>query len=121
MDFNQQKAIFLQIADLIFEKILLGSLKPQERILSVREMAIQMEVNPNTVMRTFSYLQDNDIIYNKRGLGYFISDEAEKKTLKLKKEAFLRDELPHILKSMQLLGISVDELHDYQKNNNHEN
>lgn len=121
MDFNQQKAIFLQIADILCENILMGKWKAQERILSVREMAIQMEVNPNTVMRTFSYLQENDIIYNKRGLGYFISDDADKKTLKLKKEAFLKNELPQLLKSMKLLGISIDELKKYQNKNDHEN
>lgn len=113
MDFKDTNAIYLQIADFICENILLKKWRNGDRIPSVRELAISMEVNPNTAMRTFTYLQDQGIIFNKRGIGYFISDEGFKKTLKLKRETFLKEELPEFIKSMKLLGITHDDIKDY--------
>ncbi len=79
MEFNNHRAIYLQIAEMICERILLGQFREDERIPSVREMAVQLEVNPNTVMRTFEFLQAKDIITNKRGVGYFVSVEGKQK------------------------------------------
>lgn len=62
MNFHSNKAIYIQIADLICEKILSNTFKEEERIPSVRELAVDLEVNPNTVMRTYEYLQDLEII-----------------------------------------------------------
>ena len=76
MKFTKPKAIYMQIADYICESILANELKEGDRIQSVREMAAQVEVNPNTVARTFSYLQEKERIYNQRGVGYFAADDA---------------------------------------------
>lgn len=113
MDFKDNKAIYLQIADFFCENILQKKWKEGERIPSVRETAVNIEVNPNTVMRTFNFLQDMEIIYNKRGIGYFVSDDAFDKTLTLKKEAFIKHELPALFKAMNLLSIDFDELKKY--------
>lgn len=110
MNFNSNKAIYLQIADFICENILMENWKAEERIPSVREFAINIEVNPNTVMRTYSFLQDRDIIYNKRGIGYFISEDAFEKTLKLKKKEFMNKDLPEFLKKMKLLNINPKDI-----------
>ena len=74
MEFKDTQTIYLQIADHFCENILRKKWNPGDRIPSVREMAVNIEVNPNTVMRTFNYLQDKGIIFNKRGIGYFVSD-----------------------------------------------
>ena len=71
MDFKNYKAIYLQIADRICDEILLGTYGEEERIPSVREYASVVEVNANTAMRAFDYLQSLQVIYNKRGIGYF--------------------------------------------------
>ena len=71
MNFKESKAIYLQIADRICDEILLGQFAEEERIPSVREYATIVEVNANTVMRSFDYLQSQNIIYNKRGIGFF--------------------------------------------------
>ena len=113
MDFNKDKAIFLQIAEMLFESILADKWPESERMPSIREMAVSMEVNPNTAIRTFNYLQEKDVIYNKRGIGYFVSDDGYKKTLKLKKEEFVNSDLPLLFKSMKMLNISFDELKKY--------
>lgn len=110
MDFNKDKPIFLQIAESIFESILNNKWKEDERIPSTRELAVSMEVNPNTVVRAFAYLQEQEVIYNRRGIGYFVAPEAKDKVLKLKREQFIKTELPRFVSIMKLLNISFDEL-----------
>lgn len=115
MNFSSNKAIYIQIADLICEKILLQEFKQDERIPSVRELAIDLEVNPNTVMRTYEYLQSLDIITNKRGVGFFVSNEGIKKASDYRKAEFMEQELPALLKTMALLKIELSELDELFK------
>ena len=118
MEFKDSKAIYIQIADLICENVLNEQWKEDERIPSIREFAVSIEVNPNTVMRTYSFLQDEGIIYNKRGIGYFLSDKAYEKTLSMRKEEFIKLELPSIFKTLKLLNIDFDDLKKlYQESN----
>ena len=110
MDFKKQKPIYQQIADTLCERIVAGEWKGEERISSVRDIAIQLGVNPNTVMRTFEYLQGAEIIYNKRGVGYFVASDASDKILKLHRQEFLEEELPVFLQKMKMLGLSLDDI-----------
>ena len=110
MNFRDDKSIYLQIADYFYENILTHEMDSNERIPSVRDLAVEAEVNPNTVMRTYKFLQDNNIIYNKRGIGYFISEDAYEITHKMKKEEFINEKLPQFFKSMNNLNISISEL-----------
>lgn len=80
MDFHAEKPIFLQIADTICDRILSGQLKGDERIPSVREYGAEVGVNPNTMMRAYEKLTTEEIIYNKRGIGYFVSADAREKS-----------------------------------------
>ncbi len=113
MEFGDNNAIYLQIADHFCENILLQKWNPGERIPSVREMAVNIEVNPNTVLRTFNYLQEKGIIYNKRGIGYFVSDDGLQKTRDLRKEAFVSQELPKFFKAMNLLNLTMEDVNAY--------
>lgn len=110
MEFNNQQAIYLQIAEMICEQILLKKYVEEERIPSVREMAVQLEVNPNTVMRTYDFLQTNGMITNKRGIGYFVATGGLEKATSYRKTAFLEEELPRIFKTAALLQIRFEEL-----------
>jgi GntR family transcriptional regulator len=110
MEFHDKKPIYLQLADYFFEKILKGELKPGDKIMSVRELAIEAEVTPNTAMRAFSYLQNLGIIFNKRGIGYFVAEDAFDKTMKIKKTEFIEKDLPLFFKTITTLKISFDEL-----------
>ncbi|MBR1549124.1 MAG: GntR family transcriptional regulator [Bacteroidales bacterium] len=110
MEFRKQKPIYLQIADRLMEQILDGQAAADDRMPSVRDVAVQMGVNPNTVMRTFEHLQGEEIIYNRRGVGYFVSPDAKRRILAEQRREFLEEELPLIRQKMQLLGISLDEL-----------
>ena len=105
MEFNSNKSIYLQICDNICEKILSGELQPEARIPSVREYGADIGVNPNTVMRSYEKLTNEGIIFNRRGIGYFISPDAHKTVLEAQRQDFIENELPQILKRMKLLGI----------------
>jgi len=110
MEFKDRKSIFIQIADHFSDNIIKGVWQTEDRIPSVREMAVQLEVNPNTVMRAYSHLQDKSIIYNKRGIGYFVSPEAVKEIKTMKKEDFMNNTLPEFYRMVRLLDIDINEL-----------
>lgn len=110
MKFHDKKPIYLQLADYFFEKILQRQLKPGDKIMSVRELALEAEVTPNTAMRSYSYLQSLGIIYNKRGIGYFVSEEAFDKTMEIKKTEFIEQDLPLFFNTIINLNISCKEL-----------
>lgn len=115
MEFKDTQAIYLQIGDYICEQILLGKWNENDRILSVREMGVALEVNPNTIMRTFEFLQNKEIIFNKRGVGYFVSPDAKERIINYRKEEFLKQDLPAVFKNMALLGMTMEELEkEYQ-------
>src|SRR6476620_5753775 len=110
MQFRESIAIYLQIADYICERILLKQWKQGERIPAVRELAMQLEVNPNTVMRTYEFLQQQNIIYNQRGIGYFVSADAINHAMQYKKTEFMDKELTAVFRNMYMLGMDVEEL-----------
>lgn len=108
MDFQGKKAIYLQIGDYVCEQILLKNWQEKEKIPSVRELAVSLAVNPNTVMRTYAFLEEKNIIAMQRGVGYFVAEQAYQRALDIKKAEFLTVDLPQIFKSMELLHIDLD-------------
>lgn len=105
MEFSGNKPIYLQIAEVICDRILSGELQPEARIPSVREYGAEIGVNPNTVMRTYEKLTADGIIFNKRGIGYFVAPDAIGIIRNVQRQHFLEEELPAILRKMQLLDI----------------
>lgn len=123
MKFSESKAIYHQIADYICNQILVGTWHENQRILSVRELGVLLEVNPNTVLRAYDYLQNFGIISNKRGIGYFASEDAVERIKSLRRKHFVEIHLPTVFAEMNLLGIGMDELDGYyndflNRNNN---
>lgn len=113
MEFRDDQAIYLQIADTFCENILLRKWKVLDRIPSVRDVAVEIEVNPNTVVRTYTYLQEKGIIFNKRGVGYFVAADGLERTIARLKENFVYTELPRFFKTMHLLNLSLDDMRAY--------
>lgn len=105
MEFSGNKPIYLQIAEVICDRILSGELQPEARIPSVREYGAEIGVNPNTVMRTYEKLTADGIIFNKRGIGYFVAPDATGVIRNVQRQQFLEEELPAILRKMRLLDI----------------
>ena len=110
MEFNAHKPIYLQICSQLYEQILRGDLKADDRIPSVRDYGIQLGVNPNTIMRSYETMTNAGIIYNKRGIGYFIAPEAKDIVLRQMRDEFLEKDLPEVVKKMKLLGVSIDDV-----------
>lgn len=110
MEFSQNKPIYLQIADGINEKILSGEIREGDRILSVRELGGELGVNPNTAMRSYEKLTMDGIIYNQRGIGYFVSEGAKVIALEKMRTDFLENELPQILRKMRLLELKAEDI-----------
>lgn len=110
MNFNNDKAIYVQMADRLCDEILAGKYKADDRIPSVREYAVLLEVNTNTAVKAYELLAREEVIYNKRGLGYFVSSNARGEIMKTRKKEFMKQTLPDVFRQMRLLGIDMKDL-----------
>ena len=110
MTFHPDKAIYLQMADRLMDEILAGTYKADDRIPSVREYAVMLEVNTNTAVKTYDELARANIIYNKRGVGYFVAPGAREQILTERRRAFLGEQLPELFRQMQLMGVCIDDV-----------
>ncbi len=110
MDFHAEKPIYQQIVDYAFGNILRGDWRDGTRVPSVRELAADMSVNTHTVLKAYEYMQNRDILVVKRGMGYFLTDDAAAKVNAERREAFLNTTAPAFFREMRLLGLSLDEV-----------
>jgi len=110
MDFKSSKGIFQQLADTLSHRILEGSLPAGDRVPSVRDLAEEFEVNRNTLLRTYALLNDAGIIENRRGVGFFVTDDAVERIRAKEKAAFFDNELPEFIQKVQLLKLTPSDL-----------
>jgi len=110
MTFDNNKAIYLQMADRICDEVLAGTYADDDRIPSVREYAAMLGVNSNTVVKAYDELSRANIIYNKRGLGYYVTPGARTQIRQERRHRFMHEQLPELFRHMQLLGIGIDEV-----------
>ena len=118
MEFNQPKGIYQQIADQIRERILDGEWSSGERIPSIRDFAVSVGVNPNTVTKSYQTLLDREIIENQRGLGYFVAADAKQKILDEIRTAFVEEELPRVFRTMRMLDMQLEDLAEHYARDN---
>lgn len=110
MEFRENRAIYLQIADLLCSDIIAGRTTPGDRVPSVRELAMELTVNPATVLRGYEYLTSLGVIEVRRGIGYSVCPGARERVIEVRREEFLEQELPLIKAKMEELGIGWDEI-----------
>lgn len=110
MNFSNDKAIYIQMADRLCDEIIAGTYKDDDRIPSVREYAVMLQVNTNTAVKAFDQLSRDGIIYNKRGLGYFVTSGAAKTIRKVRRQEFMKQTLPELFRQMRLLDITIDDV-----------
>jgi len=110
MDYKTDKPIYLQIADYVCERVLQGVWKAEERIPSVRELSVTLAVNPNTIVKSFEYLENKQIIFQKRGIGYFIESEGLLRIREIYKSEFFNNDLPNLFRKMQWLNVTINEI-----------
>ncbi len=115
MTFNSDKPIYVQMADRLCDEILAGKYQDDDRIPSVREYAVLLEVNSNTAVKAYDELARANIIYNKRGLGYFVTPGARQQIMEERKQDFIKQRLPELFRQMQLLGISINDVTEAYK------
>ena len=108
MNFSPDKLIYLQMADRLSDEILSGKYVEGSRIPSVREYASLLQVNINTAMKCFESLAHEEVIYNQRGLGYFVSEGARKRIMRQRRNDFLQRTLPELFRQMSMLGIDIE-------------
>jgi len=123
MEFRDNEAIYLQIAAYVGKNILLNKWPAEQKIPSVRDLAIELQVNLNTVMRSYEFLENLGAIYNKRGIGFFVSPDGYRKMKAYRRERFIQHELPQLFTNIYLLDIGQEELlqwYEQFKQNNHD-
>lgn len=92
------------------DQILDGTYPPDSRLPSVREYATKVEVNANTVMRSYDWLQQQAVIFNRRGIGFFVLPEAKKRILEMRRNVFFRDEAMYFFNRLKSFGLSPDDV-----------
>lgn len=110
MDFKPSYPIYMQVADFICEQLLKNELRNGDKLPALKDLAVTTSVNPNTVIKGLGYLVDNGILSTQRGVGYFLTENARELTLQLKRRQFIDEVLPGVFASMDLLGVSLEEL-----------
>ncbi|MBO4821185.1 MAG: GntR family transcriptional regulator [Prevotella sp.] len=110
MTFSNDKAIYIQMADRLCDEILSGKYEDDARIPSVREYAVLLQVNTNTAMKAYDQLARDEVIYNKRGLGYFVKPGAKEQIMTARRKEFLEEHLPELFRNMKLLGLDIKDV-----------
>lgn len=108
--FSQDKPIYLQIADRLCNEILAGTYADDGRIPSVREYGTLLQVNTNTAVKAYEQLSRDEIIYQRRGMGYFVTAGARDRIMAQRREAFMNTKLKDLFSEMKLLNISIDDV-----------
>lgn len=108
IEFDNNLPIYIQIMNYIKGEIVTGKLKPGDKILSVRELASELQINPNTVQRTFQELEREEIVETRRGMGRYVTSN-EDTILTIKKE-MAKDVLDRFIRGMQDLGFEGEEI-----------
>jgi len=110
MDFKTDTPIYKQIIDYCFSRILSGTWPPGEKVQSVRELAVQMAVNTHTVLKAYDYLQQNNLIISRRGMGYFLANDAKERVDELRRQDFFSARLDSLFSEMEMLGIDIADI-----------
>ena len=108
--FSNDKPIFQQMADRLCDEILAETYQDDDRIPSVREYAVMLEVNTNTAVKAYEQLSRENIIYNKRCLGYYVTPGARERILKERRKVFLEQQLPELFRQMSLLHLGIEDV-----------
>lgn len=112
MEFSESRPIYMQVADYCFTCIMTHRWAPGERMPSVRELAVGLSVNTHTVLKAIEFLRDLGVVEPRRGLGFFLTEDAPGRVMQAKREEFFATVLPDIFERMDVLGITPEEIAD---------
>ena len=109
-NWNDSQPIYLQLADQIKDMILTGDVAAGEALPSLRQLAMDYQVNPITVSKSYQILVDDNLVSKKRGLGMFVSDQAQVILQQQQRQDFIQKQWPHVLQKIEQLNIDTDAL-----------
>ena len=112
---NQEKSIYVQIAEMVETDILRGILLEEERAPSTNELAKQYAINPATAAKGINILVDEEILYKKRGIGMFVSTGAKEKILTRRRGEFYENYIKKLLKEAESIGLDKEQVIDLIK------
>lgn len=112
-EFNNELPIYLQLAKMIENDIISGRMNPGDKLISVREMALNYTVNPNTVQRALNELENRGLILTERTTGKFITEDVA--VLELIRNQRITELSESYLASMKMLGTNENETIDCLK------
>ncbi|WMM24969.1 GntR family transcriptional regulator [Tissierella sp. MB52-C2] len=115
LDLNSDKSIYVQIAEIIENDILMGHLKEEEQSPSTNQFAKIYQINPATAGKGLNILVDEGILYKKRGIGMFVAEGARKKIIKKRQGSFFKEILPDIMVEASRLEITKEEIVEFIK------
>lgn len=110
MGIKENRPIYQQLADWLMDEILAEHYLPDERVPSVRESAARAQVNANTAVRAYEHLESAGIIYNRRGLGYFVAPDAAKLIVEARRKEFFSTEMTYFFSRLRSMGMTPEEL-----------
>ena len=110
-NFDNERPIYIQLVELIRIRIVSGEFQRGQKIPSVRELALAMKVNPNTMQKALVELEDEKLIYTERTNGKYVTED-EKLIEKVKNE-LAKEKVENYINSMNSIGISFDEAVKY--------
>lgn len=108
LDYRDSRPVYEQIADKLEMLAMCGALEPEEQLPSVRQLATELSINPNTVQKAYGELLSRGVIYSVKGRGNFISDSVEE--LRERKLTDIRKQIELLLKQARELGMTDKEL-----------
>lgn len=109
-DWTDDQPIYRQLKDKVVAAIMEGSLIEGEALPSVRNVAVEMQINPITASKAYQELVMDGLVEKKRGLGMFVVEGARDKLMEAERERFMKEEWPRVLETIRRLGLNADEL-----------
>ncbi len=109
-DWTEDQPIYRQLKDKVVAAIMEGSLREGEALPSVRNVAVDMQINPITASKAYQELVMDGLVEKKRGLGMFVVDGARSKLMEDERERFIKDEWPRVMETIRRLGLDAETL-----------
>ena len=110
LDLDQEKPIFIQIAEGIEDGILTGAFPEESQIPSITEFSDNYKINPATALKGINLLVDEEIVFKKRGVGMFVAKGAVSKLQKKRQNQFYDNYVSRLVEEAKRLGITSDEI-----------
>ena len=110
MTFQEERPLFLQIAEQLEEGILSGAFPEEDRVPSITEYSVAYKINPATALKGINLLVDAGLLYKKRGLGMFVATGAKEKLMAQRRNRFFVDYIEKVVKEAKNLGLSATDL-----------